>query len=240
MSTEFLKLFGVSSKEEKESIDNFWAVTELHKNKKVKKDKYHRDKVIENYKEFSKSKKNYYHEKFKEEIIKHSVPKNLSFLEAKKQWESLHIGRVEQTTECICTHWIIINEPIRNIYTKEVLIVGSCCIEQFDFDRIELRCIGCSTILTPSNKFVKQLLSRGFKITQKTPIIGHKKCCEWINNRMLSVLECNKYSFKYHCKTFVDYFGGMVRSIYDTPAGIEIAYREDCENYLKMVIGQYL
>ncbi len=186
-------------------------------------------------------KTNHYFETLKAEIIKRSVPENLSFYEAKEQWEVTHLCKaLKGEAYCICTHEIVYNNPIKNIKTGEIVIVGSCCVKKFGIKSFDLRCVGCNEVLPMTNKYVKTLLNNGVKITKKTKIVGHKKCGEWINSKMCQIKHCDKRGLDDLAKTIVAYFGGIILSIWDVPEGIEFSYKEEYEDYLMLLIGQYL
>ena len=45
--------------------------------------------------------------------------------------------------ECECTHWIKQNCYVRNINTKEILVIGNCCIRHF---QIKKKCSDCKKL----------------------------------------------------------------------------------------------
>lgn len=47
----------------------------------------------------------------------------------------------EISNYCICSHWILKQCYIQNIETKEILVVGDCCINKFN---IKKKCIECN------------------------------------------------------------------------------------------------
>lgn len=186
-----------------------------------------------------------YFETLKVEIILRSVPTGLSFIDARDQWfvESKCKVSYDDGIKCLCgyPHIVYLNR-LRNSKTNEIVIVGSCCVKQFEFKELEVCCMECNKRLPDTNKFVSSLLNNHIVLTKKTKIVGHKKCYGRINYNM-SML-CNRdthiFTFNERSKYIVNYFGGMIRSIWDKPEGIEISYKENCEDYLMLVIGQYL
>lgn len=224
---EFFRQTYKPNPETSAKLDTYFADMAIVKRLQVRKDE-------------ERKRDNYYFEILSAEIRKRSVPANLSFYEAKQQWEVLHLCKtLKGESHCICTHDIIFNNPIRNVKTGEVVVVGSCCVEKFGIKNFDLRCVTCNEVLPKTNKYVKSLLDNGVKITKKTKIVGHKKCGEWINYKISQLLELsgNKRGFDYRSKTIVDYFGGMITSIWDKPEGIEISYRGEYEDYLNLVTG---
>ena len=60
-----------------------------------------------------------------------------------KRMENEGIIYPELKWNCECSHWILQNCYIRNIITKEILVVGNCCIKYFG---IKKKCITCKKI----------------------------------------------------------------------------------------------
>jgi hypothetical protein len=57
--------------------------------------------------------------------------------EAKDEWVLSNI--FEKWTECICGHPILENCEIINLKTDETVIVGNCCIRQFDREDLQVK-----------------------------------------------------------------------------------------------------
>ena len=55
--------------------------------------------------------------------------------------ENENIKFPEYSNNCICTHWIKTQCYIMHIKTKEIYIVGNCCIKRFN---IKKKCINCN------------------------------------------------------------------------------------------------
>lgn len=77
----------------------------------------------------------YFVKKFKEALIELSVSKDFNI--AKDEWIILHKHTFEKSN-CICTHDIIENHHIKNIYNKKTAIIGSKCIRHISNELYEL------------------------------------------------------------------------------------------------------
>jgi hypothetical protein len=200
-----------------------------------------------------------YFETLKEEILKRSVPStdisNLSlstilsplgitFIQARNQWEVDMKWKSDYPKKCLCGYPnIIYLNRLKNCKTGETVIVGSCCVKQFEFKDLGICCMECNKSLPMTNRFVESLLNNGVILTEDTNIIGHEKCCKTILKQMGLLYydgNCSDKAFSYRARLVVEYFEGIIRSIWDTPAGIEINYKEQYEDYLILVIGKYL
>tara|TARA_R110000868_G_C10665664_1_gene746168 strand:- start:3 stop:647 length:645 start_codon:yes stop_codon:yes gene_type:complete len=106
----------------------------------------------------------------------------------------------EYSHNCMCSHWIIKQCYIQNIITREILVVGDCCIKHF---KIKKKCIGCNknhgrtkyNICNDCEKNKKKELKLS-KFTQKIEsekkIEQQKKIYKYDNK----ILKFSKHKFK--------------------------------------------
>jgi hypothetical protein len=195
-----------------------------------------------------------YFETLKEEIIERSTPNNLSFLEAKAQWsvETKYKVSFDDAQDCLCGYNGIVNlNVLRNNKNGNDVIVGSCCVKQFEFTELLLFCVECKKMLGYTNKYVKSLLDNNIRLTKDSRIVGHKKCCEKVkkdvaylltthNKQLLFPHIYNPGHFTYLAKRVVDYFNGMITEISSEPSGVGFSYHEDYEDYLLLVMNECL
>lgn len=59
------------------------------------------------------------------------------------KFESEGIVYPELKKKCECNHWIIQNCYVRNIHTKEIFVIGNCCIKHF---KIKKKCSECNIV----------------------------------------------------------------------------------------------
>lgn len=118
--------------------------------------------------------------KFKEEIIKRS-PGTDNYYEAIQQWAVIATVRNAQS-DCICSKKNIKNlNYVINEHTKELAIIGSCCVKKFGINyhiKSKVHCYVCHKKLSLSNRYVKSLYDNGVTISKKTRVLGHNKCID--------------------------------------------------------------
>jgi hypothetical protein len=138
-------------------------------------------------------------EKFKEEIIKHAVSKD--FKTAMSEYYFSEITRSIENNHCICGHLIKETSYVINTLNKNILEVGSVCINKF---------ASANKTLQRMNKFASQSLKRIENYTKKLKMLKEELFETSAGNK--KPIPLHKIKFDYETRDITQYYINLMQN----------------------------
>jgi len=180
--------------------------------------------------------------KFNQELMKRS-PGATTIEDALEQWRVL--SKERGLDDCTCSRPSITRlNIVENVITKELIVVGECCVEKFNIKDLDIKCCECSKPLTIDNKYVKSLYKNGVTLNKKSRIVGHDKCNKISSTQAYlearasfepPIGSINNLTYN-KLKYLVKYFGGIIKYAgINSSCELELEYEVKYEEYLQLL-----